>query len=158
MIGISEGQDIIVSSVQPSHHHCHVIGLRAAIYKIGYLHKYRYQVLVRGFDIRLLRYCSQQSHLTDISDEERSQSQSQAHTYHWVDFRILEREHIISMVYLQVSWKPVSELFGKLRNLIVEVNGGCMLQQRILLVHCLHDFVVTVPHAHCHYSSKTLHG
>ena len=61
-----------------------------------------------------------------------------------------------SATYLEISRKPVCKLLGKLCDLIVKVDGGSVLEQRVLLVDSLHDFVVTVAHTDSHNASKTL--
>ena len=59
---------------------------------------------------------------------------------------------------LEVARQPVSKLLCKLCHLIVEVDGGCVLEHRILLIDGFHDFVMTVTHTHRHNAGKALHS
>jgi hypothetical protein len=57
---------------------------------------------------------------------------------------------------LEVPWHPVSQLLGVLRNLVVEVDGGGVLQELVLLVHSLYDVGMAVAHADCDDASESL--
>ena len=39
----------------------------------------------------------------------------------------------------------------------MKVDGGSVLKQGVLLIHRLHDFVMTVSHTHCDNTGKALH-
>lgn len=59
-------------------------------------------------------------------------------------------------LYLEIPRHPVGQFLGILRHLVVEVYGGRVLQQLVLLVDRLHNFRVAVAHAHRHYAGKRL--
>jgi hypothetical protein len=62
--------------------------------------------------------------------------------------------------YLQISGHPVGELLGIFRNLVVQVDGGGVLQACALLLYRCDYLWVAVSDAHRHNASKGLqsHG
>jgi len=58
--------------------------------------------------------------------------------------------------YLEVAGHPVGQLLGEQGHLVVEVDGGGVLQQVVLLVDRLHHAVVAVAYTHRHNPRKTL--
>lgn len=58
--------------------------------------------------------------------------------------------------YLEVPWHPIGQLLGVLRNLVVEIDGGGVLQELVLLVHSLHHVGMAVAHADRDDASESL--
>lgn len=58
--------------------------------------------------------------------------------------------------HLQVTRQEVCELLRVFRDLIIEINCGCVLQEPVLRLHSCHNFRVAVTHAHSHNARKRL--
>ena len=67
-----------------------------------------------------------------------------------------EKAATSSQAHLEVAWKPVRELLSIQGNLRVEIDGGCVLQQLALALHCINDLRMAVPHADCDDACKGL--
>ena len=64
--------------------------------------------------------------------------------------------HLCPRSYLEVPRHLGCQLFGVLCDLVVEVDGGCVLEQLALFVHSCHHLRMTVAHAHRHNPGKRL--
>ncbi len=60
--------------------------------------------------------------------------------------------------HIQLSRQLGSQLLCILRNLIVEVDVGGVLEQMVLPVHCLNNLRVAMTHTHSDNASKCLHN
>jgi len=60
--------------------------------------------------------------------------------------------------HIQLSRQLGSQLLCILCNLIVEVDVGGVLEQMILLVHCLNNLRMAMTHTNCDNASKSLHN
>lgn len=57
---------------------------------------------------------------------------------------------------LEVAWHVRRQFFSILCDLVVQVYGGCVLQEAVLLVDSLHHLRVTVTNTDCDNASKCL--
>ncbi len=57
---------------------------------------------------------------------------------------------------LQVPWHPVRQLLGVFRYLVVEIDGGGVLQKVVLLVNSLHHLGMAMAHADRDDAGKSL--
>lgn len=60
------------------------------------------------------------------------------------------------LAHLEIARHAVCELLGVFSDLVIEVDGGGVLQKLVLRLYCCHNLRVTVPHAHSHDASESL--